>query len=155
MLNNFISEVGASLLRNEREMLEGQGNHHVSNKEPPKTISMPDIDPGIDGYREFIAKGNSGYLFEGSVGYNKMVGGESLNWFLIKEDWQLADWDFATPQNIVIGGPGYNVLDFSGVQQDVHAVLGGNDYVNQRIENLNAEFNPSYPSFWMSKWRGA
>ncbi|KIP97951.1 hypothetical protein RU08_17335 [Pseudomonas fulva] len=116
ILNEFVAQAGASLRKNESAVIDEQGHTNLLNKAAPQTIDMADLSSDSNGYQEFIANGAGGYFFNGSGGYNKMIGGEGLNWFLIQEDWALEGWDFLTPQNIVIGGAGYNVLDFSGVQ---------------------------------------
>lgn len=147
MLDEFVAEAGAMLLNHDAFVIISQNNSELLNKEPPKTILMSDINHDGDGYRTYSAEGNGGYLFKGSEEYNKMIGGDGLNWFLIAESWGLEGWDFLTPRNIVTGGAGYNVLDFSNAPDGVHVLLGGNDYINQRINDMDEKFNSSVRSF--------
>ncbi|OLU35161.1 hypothetical protein BVH03_00515 [Pseudomonas sp. PA15(2017)] len=139
MISEFVTEARTSLLQNERFSIEAQVDQAISSA-APTVVTMAEQSLLADGYHEFIATGKEAYLFNSAgAEYSRMTGGDGLNWFLIQEDWQLDGWDHTTPQNIVTGGAGYNVLDFSAVQQDVHVFLERNDYLDQRLQALKRE----------------
>lgn len=100
-----------------------------------RLVDFAALAAGSDG-KEFSAPntGKEAILFQGDNTSNTMVGGDGINWFMpIVGHIDEFGWNTGIVKNVIVGGEGYNVLDFSRNATNVEIMLTGNDIKNNKI----------------------
>lgn len=137
MIFDVLKEISDTVVNNE---IDGRQDLELTGV-TPSVINLSDIDINAAGQKEFDAGDSTGaFLFKTDEGGSKIIGGGGINWFLIENSW-VNDY---LSRNIIIGGSGVNVLDFSVSDNPVHIMLSGNDYKNEKISELMKLYGPRF-----------
>ncbi|WP_437880102.1 hypothetical protein [Pseudomonas sp. LRF_L74] len=137
MISDALKEISNIIIGNEVD------GHQVSEltESTPSIINLSEIEVNDGGQKVFDASDSSGaFLFVTDESGGKIIGGNGTNWFLIKDTWAM---DFLS-RNQIIGGSGVNILDFSNTDYEVHMMLSGNDYKNEKISELMSLYGPHF-----------